>query len=120
MADLWELAYGFSTNNAGDALLDFDGDGMNNRDEYLSGTNPTNALSVLKIVLSATNAAQLNFTAQSNISYTVQWRTNLVQPAWSNLTSITAQPLVRTVLVDTATAPAGSERYLRIVTPLVP
>ena len=120
VADLWELAYGFSTNNAGDALLDFDGDGMNNRDEYLSGTNPTNALSVLKIVLSATNAAQLNFTAQSNISYTVQWRTNLVQPAWSNLTSITAQPLVRTVLVDTATAPAGSERYLRIVTPLVP
>ena len=120
VADLWELAYGFSTNNAADALLDFDGDGMNNRDEYLSGTNPTNVLSVLKIVLSATNATVLNFTAQSNISYTVQWRTNLVAPAWSNLTSITALPLVRTVLVDTVTAPVGTERYLRIVTPSAP
>ena len=120
VADLWELAYGFNTNNAADALLDFDGDGMNNRDEYLSGTNPTNALSVLKIVLSATNAALLNFTAQSNLSYTVQWRTNLVAPAWSNLTSITALPLVRTVLVNSASAPAAPERYLRIVTPLVP
>ena len=120
VADLWETQYGFNTNNAADALLDFDGDGMNNRDEYLSGTNPTNALSVLKIVLSATNAAVLNFTAQSNISYTVQWRTNLVAPAWSNLTSITALPLVRTVLVNSATAPAAPERYLRIVTPSVP
>ena len=120
MADVWELQYGFNTNNAADALLDFDGDGMSNRDEYLSGTNPTNALSVLKIVLSATNAAVLNFVAQSNYSYSVQWRTNLTTPAWSNLTSITAQPLVRTVLVNSATVPAGAERYLRIVTPLVP
>ena len=120
VADVWELQYGFSTNNVGDALLDFDGDGMINRDEYLSGTNPTNALSVLKIVFSATNATVLNFVAQSNYSYTVQWQTNLTTPAWSNLTSIIAQPLVRTILVNSATAPAGTERYLRIVTPLVP
>ena len=120
VADLWELQYGFSTNNAADALLDFDGDGMNNRDEYLSGTNPTNALSVLKIVLSATNATELSFVAQTNLSYTVQWRTNLVLSAWSNLTSIIAQPLVRTIQVNTVTAPAGAERYLRIITPQAP
>jgi hypothetical protein len=39
---------------------------------------------------------------------------------WSNLTSITASPLVRTILVNTATAPSWPERYYRIVTPLVP
>jgi hypothetical protein len=120
MADAWEAQYGFNTNNAADALLDFDGDGMSNRDEYIAGTNPTDALSVLKVVFAATNATELNFTAQSNISYTVQWRANLNAPAWSNLTSITAQSLVRTVSVNTATAPPSSQRYFRVVTPLVP
>jgi hypothetical protein len=117
--DSWEQQYFGNTTNA-PAGADPDGDGMSNRDEYLAGTNPTNALSVLKIVLSATNATQLNFTAQSNISYTVQYRTNLVVLPWSNLTSISAQPLVRTVQVNTVTAPAAPERYYRIVTPSVP
>ena len=74
----------------------------------------------MKILLSATNATELSFVAQTNLSYTVQWRTNLALPAWSNLTSIIAQPLVRTIQVNTVTAPAGAERYLRIVTPSVP
>jgi hypothetical protein len=120
VADAWETQYGFSTTNAADALLDFDGDGMSNQDEYISGTNPTNALSVLKVVFSAVNPVELNFIAQSNISYTVQWNSNLTAPVWSNLTSITSQPLVRTVVVDTATTPPLPERYYRVVTPLVP
>jgi hypothetical protein len=120
VADAWEMQYGFSTNNAADALLDFDGDGMINRDEYIAGTNPTNALSVLKVVFSAASTVELNFTAQADVSYTVQWNTNLTAPVWSNLTSITSQSLVRTVLVDTATAPPSPERYYRVVTPLVP
>jgi hypothetical protein len=120
VADAWETQYGFSTTNAADALLDFDGDGMSNHDEYVSGTNPTNALSVLKVVFSTSNATELNFTAQTNLSYAVQWNTNLTAPVWSNLTSITSQSLVRTVVVDTATAPPSAERYYRVVTPLVP
>jgi hypothetical protein len=39
---------------------------------------------------------------------------------WSSLTSISAQPLVRTVQVNTASAPSAPERYYRIVTPSVP
>src|SRR6185436_17634946 len=35
MADEWEVRYGFGTNTAADAVLDFDGDGMSNRDEYV-------------------------------------------------------------------------------------
>ena len=118
MADSWEIAYFGSTNAAPN--FDSDGDGMSNRDEYIAGTDPTNALSVLKIVLTATNANQLNFVAQSNISYSVQWRANVASGFWSNLTSITAQPLVRTVEVDAASAPPIPARFLRIVTPLVP
>ncbi len=121
--DAWETNYFGNvntTNNAANALEDPDGDGMSNRDEYLAGTNPTNALSVLKIVLTATNANQLQFVAQSNISYSLQWRTNLSGGSWSNLTSIIAQPLVRTVEVNSASAPSAPERYLRVVTPQSP
>ncbi len=122
LGDAWEVTYfgTNATNNAGNALLDPDGDGMSNRDEFLSGTNPTNAASVLKILLSTTNSAPWSFIAQPNLSYSVQWRSNLTTMAWTNLTSIFAQPLLRTVDVNTATAPPGAERYLRIVTPQAP
>jgi hypothetical protein len=120
--DSWETNYfgASATNDPNNGLLDSDGDGMNNRDEYIAGTNPTNALSLLNIIFSATNSSVLNFVAQSNISYTVQWRTNLIAPGWTNLTSILSSPTVRTIDVNTVTAPPGVERYYRIVTPLVP
>ncbi len=123
ISDYWETNYfGHvnTTNNPSNALNDPDGDGMSNRDEYIAGTNPTNALSVLKIVLTATNANVLQFVAQPNISYSAQWRTNFSFALWSNLTSITAQPLVRTVQVNTVNSPPGSERFYRIVTPQTP
>jgi hypothetical protein len=118
MLDSWEIAYLGGTNAS--PTLDTDGDGMNNRDEFRSGTIPTNALSVLKMIFSTTNASELIFVAQTNLSYSVQWRTNLVSPTWTNLTSILASPLVRTISVDSATAPAAGERYFRVVTPMAP
>jgi hypothetical protein len=124
MWDVWETNYfgnNFGTNFA--LVLpgaDPDGDGMNNRDEYIAGTNPTNALSLLNIVLTATNANVLQFVAQTSLSYSVQSRSNLSTAAWINLTSITASPLVRTVQVDTVMSPQTGERYYRVVTPLTP
>jgi hypothetical protein len=120
MADIWEAQYGFNTNSAADATLDLDGDRMNNQDEYIAGTNPTNNLSLLQVVFSATNTAELNFIAQSNISYTVQWQTNPVAAPWNRLTNILAQPGVRTIQVPTGNTPASPEKYFRVVTPLLP
>ena len=42
MPDVWEDANGFNKFSAADAGLDADSDGVNNRDEYLLGTNPHN------------------------------------------------------------------------------
>lgn len=120
ISDAWELHYGFNPTNAPDALLDFDGDGMSNGDEYVAGTNPTNAGSVLRIVLTATNANVLQFVAQTNISYSAQWRTNPSATGWNNLTNISAHSLVRTVQVNTTPLLPLPERYLRIVTPQAP
>ena len=120
-ADIWETNYpGFSTNNAADALLDFDGDGMINRDEYVAGTNPTDALSLLQIILSTTNTSRLQFVAQTNIGYTVQSRTNLALGTWLNVSNITPQSQVRTVELNAASPPPAGDRFYRVVTPIVP
>ncbi|HMJ91553.1 MAG TPA: lamin tail domain-containing protein, partial [Candidatus Acidoferrum sp.] len=117
VADSWETLYGMNTNNAADALLDTDGDGMKNRDEYLAGTNPTNALSLLQIVLTPTNSSVLQFQAESNISYSIQIRTNL-NTGWQSLSNITASNSVRAVRFDDSQT--NSERFFRVVTPRIP
>jgi uncharacterized protein (DUF1800 family) len=40
MPDYWEDLQGFNKFSAADATQDADGDGLNNRDEFLAGTNP--------------------------------------------------------------------------------
>ena len=121
MADVWEAQYGFSTNSAGDALIDTDGDGMINRDEYIAGTNPTDALSVLKLAVTVTNSAVLEFVAQSNLAYAIQYRTDLSLPTWYNLTNIAAKSGVRTIQVDTPNLlPPQWQRFYRVTTPPAP
>ena len=120
MADSWEVLYGFNTNDLADGFLDLDGDGMINRDEYAAGTDPTNPLSLLKLLTVTTNSALLQFVAQSNMTYSVQYRTNFTTAEWLTLTNIGSQSDVRTVDVNNVIAPLPRERYFRIVTPLVP
>jgi hypothetical protein len=117
VGDNWERQFGFATNNAGDATLDFDGDLSINRDEFVAGTNPTNAASVLKILLNNTNAAVLNFIAQSNVSYTIQFRTNLSSDLWRNITNVNAQSGVRTIELNAPHPPPEPGRFYRVVTP---
>ena len=38
--DQWELTYGFNANDDTDMALDSDGDGLDNENEFISGTNP--------------------------------------------------------------------------------
>ena len=92
---------------------------MNNRDEYLSGTDPTDPASVMKLTFAMTNMALLEFVARSNIAYSIQFRTNLVSGLWNNLTNLNAQSKTRTVQVNTLSSPL-QERYYRVVTPQLP
>ena len=43
LPDAWEVAHGLNPHWAGDSLLDLDGDGLSNVEEFAAGTNPRNA-----------------------------------------------------------------------------
>ncbi len=123
LADGWETNYfgnNNTTNNAANALEDPDGDGMINRDEYVAGTHPLDPSSLLKIILSGTNTTRLQFVAQTNISYSIQTRTNLTAGPWTSISNIPGQGSTRTIEVNTASSPAAPQRYWRIITPQAP
>lgn len=50
MPDWWEDANGLDKQNAGDALTDLNGNGINNRAEYLAGTDPSLDSTVPRLV----------------------------------------------------------------------
>ncbi len=114
LPDAYETANGFNPDDPADGARDDDGDGMSNRDEYLAGTNPRDASSVLRLTVTSTNSSILGFIGQSNISYTIQTRTNLDAAPWQTWSNINAQGSVRTIQF----APPRSDiRYYRVVTP---
>jgi len=117
IADIWEVQYGMNTNSAADASLDSDGDGMINRDEFVAGTNPTNALSLLKLFQTPTNSSVLQFDAQSNISYTLQIRTNL-NTAWQSFSNLNSTNTVRSIQFGQPLT--NDQLFYRVVTPRVP
>ena len=84
------------------------------------GTNPTNALSVLRIARSTTNSGLLQFVAQTNLGYTVQYRTNLSSALWRPLSHFGVQTQVNTMQVSAPNPPPEPERFYRVVTPPVP
>lgn len=77
VSDAWEALYFPGGMSPG---ADSDGDGLDNRSEYLSGTDPTNALSVLRFLgaQTGTNAASLTWSVTSGRSYQILSVTSLV------------------------------------------
>jgi hypothetical protein len=119
LPDAWETAYGFSTNSPTDRTLDADGDGMLNWEEYVAGTDPTNALSYLKIdSLTAGAGATLTFWAISNKTYSLEYTDALETGAWSKLADVLARPTDREETL--ADPDFRTHRCYRLVTPRHP
>lgn len=72
----WLDRYGL-TNHIADDVLDQDMDGLQAWQEYIAGTDPTNAVSCLTVAQTARNVASWN--AVSGRVYSVHWSTNLAQ-----------------------------------------
>jgi hypothetical protein len=102
-----------------DPLGDADGDGLNNLDEYRAGTNPTNALSYLKIEQSsAPGSNTLSFLALSNKTYTVEFTEALGSDVWTKAADFVARSTNHTERVVVANT--DERRFYRVLTPRKP
>ena len=98
-----------------DADADPDHDRMTNQEEYLAGTNPLDANSVLRVSLEpALGAYLLKFTAISNRAYQVDYRAALGAGSWSVLTNISAAPVNRALSVLDPVISGVTNRYYRL------
>jgi hypothetical protein len=116
--DAWLRQYGLV---AGSRTRDSDGDGMSDWNEYLSGTDPTNAASVLKVSLAAspsTNAPILRWPAVAGRSYEVEGSPDLRTNAWSGVGGPWLAAWGQTTMQWTVTLGSTNRFYrIRLVTP---
>jgi hypothetical protein len=120
--DNYEIANGLNPNDPADALRDADGDGVTNKGEFLSGTNPQSGGDALRAsLINSGGTPAVRFTAAAGVTYTVQFKNDLTDAAWSNLGNVSAQAVTTTVNVPDPTVPAGQAvRFYRVVTPQQP
>jgi hypothetical protein len=121
MPDAWETQYSFNPNNPNDAGGDADGDTITNLGEYISGTHPRQASSVLKVAgiapIPSTNVV-VRFLAYSNTTYTVQYRNSLLPSSdWQKLVDVPAAPTNRMFEAQDLNAHKKADRYYRVVAP---
>jgi hypothetical protein len=87
LPDDWEARYwGSSPAIWPAANVDSDGDGATNLQEFLAGTDPTDANSVLRVqLIASTQGTRLSWNSQPGLMYQVQVSRNSVAGSWINL-----------------------------------
>lgn len=97
---------------------DPDQDGASNWQEFLAGTDPHNAASVLRVRIdAATNTAVIQFLAGANRAFTLQYRDDLRTGNWQDFTNLAPAEIARTI-VCTDALPAGlTNRFYRVRVP---
>ncbi len=102
--------YGSDATQWPGVTADSDGDGMNTLQEFLSGTIPTNAASVLQVQLAKTSQGMfLSWGTQPGLTYQVQMTTDM--KTWSNFGS----PRFAAGLTDSMYVGGSSSGYYHVM-----
>jgi hypothetical protein len=109
----WLQQYHLPTNGSAD-LADSDGDGLNNVQEWLAGTVPTNAISLLKLstVTNAPSGAMITWQSVLGRTYLVQRSDSIrLQPAFVTIRSNIESAGISTSFIDTNANNSASAFY---------
>jgi hypothetical protein len=121
LPDEWESVHGFSVTNASDALLDSDGDGAMNAQEYMAGTNPRdpeNYLQLEYVPAHDSSVGLIRFLAVPNRTYTLQARGGFgLGGAWSTSRDVFAAPSNRMIEMIQEASDSTNQQFFRLVTP---
>ncbi|MCH2592855.1 MAG: lamin tail domain-containing protein [Pedosphaera sp.] len=119
MPDRWEIAQGFDLQDAGDALLDADGDRLTNLQEYAAGTDPHDAESGLKLELIRlpNGMLRVSFEGVQGKSYSLQ-SSMLLGQEWQPLSNFF--PKTSSKVSRTISPRVSPERFFRLITPAIP
>jgi hypothetical protein len=106
----WLQQYGLPTDGSAD-FVDSDGDGMNNWQEWVCGTDPTNALSVLRVLSAASAGTNVAVTWQSvaGINYFLQRSLNISPSSGSTNTAFEGTNVV--IIGTNIPGQAGTTTY---------
>jgi uncharacterized repeat protein (TIGR01451 family) len=120
MPDQWEVENGLNPDDASDAPLDPDGDGMTNLQEYLAGTNPHDGGSLLQItrVLVIGREVHIFFTAVSGKRYRLERMVNGPAESWVPVLDCAAGATTELEVIDLL--PAGETTRIYRVRLLLP
>jgi hypothetical protein len=130
MPDAWERQFGLDP-TVDDRLLDADGDGQNNRGEFLAGTHPRDRLSFLRLQCGFSEAGssesplRLRWEAKAGRSYTVLESpvlegSDLGSDAWTRHSDHSAEAGDHTAEILIQRSNPGESRLYRLVTPAQP
>jgi hypothetical protein len=115
----WRAQYfgggGTTTNATSCATADLDGDGMDNQQEYLADTNPTNALSVFHIAaIRVSPGLAVTFESSTNRTYTLWSRADLNAGTWAGVPDQSDLPGTGGLMTLTNPPTAGAQRFFRV------
>ncbi len=119
LPDAWETANGLNPGDNADAAQDKDGDTASNLSEFISGTDPQNAASVLiaSHSLLANGTADITFAAVAGKSYKIEASTDLTGESWTAVATLPVQALSGPVTVNDPDAAAEKRKFYRVTTP---